>query len=64
MPANMAVKFHQPAALVVEKFGPSVTPLSTPIASQPSIPVSYCQNLCSFGYIQLVVRLNFLKLSL
>ena len=57
MPANMAVKFHQPAALVVEKFGPSVTPLSTPIASQPSMPVSYCQ------YIQFVAQLNFLELS-
>ena len=54
MPANMAVKFHQPAALVVEKFGPSVTPLSTPIASQPSMPVSYCQNLCSVEFLRTV----------
>ena len=40
MPANLAVKFHKPEALVVEKFGPTLTPMSTPITSQPSMPVS------------------------
>ena len=59
MPANMAVKFHQPGALVVEKFGPSVTPLSTPITSQPSVPVSHGQNSCSFEYIQFFVKFDF-----
>ena len=55
MPANMAVKFHQPGALVVEKFGPSVTPLSTPITSQPSVPVSHCQNCVLLNIFNLLL---------
>ena len=39
-PTNMAVKFRHPEPLVVEKFGPNLTPMSTPIKSQPSMPVS------------------------
>ena len=44
-PSNMAVTFHKPEALVVEKFGPSMTPLSTPIRSQPSVQVSHCYGI-------------------
>ena len=43
-PGNMAVKFRNPDPLIVEKFGPTLTPMSMPsaaaaVAGQPAVPV-------------------------
>ncbi len=43
VPTNMAAKFrNQPEPIVVEKFGPTLTPLAMPMLGRPAASVSVC----------------------